>query len=193
VRGSLVAASLVAGVAGSVLASAAGAASEMSLLIRPGQAIGKIRLSMTEAELRRAMGRPRVAIRRDAGFGRGTVEYEFGFGDYGVRLFGAPGRLRVVRVSTLLRRERTSKGIGPGSLERNLIRAYPDLRCPRLATTVAAGTTYVTADERTCTLFAGSGRRTVFVTGVWRSATLISLRDWARRARVLEVSVGAST
>jgi hypothetical protein len=170
----------------------ASARTDSAFVIRPGQAIGKIRLAMTEAELRRVMGRPRVAVRRAAGFGRTTVEYEYGFGDYAVRLFGTRGRLTVVRVSTLLRRERTPRGIGPGSLERRLIRAYPRLRCQRLDTTVAAGTTYVRTDERTCTLFAASGRRTVFLTGVRRSGFLVPLRDWPRVARVIEVSIGAA-
>ena len=172
-------------------AAGASAATESTQLIRPSQGIGKVRLGMSDADLRRVLGRPRVAIPRSAGFGRRTVDYEFGYGEYGVRLFGTPGRLRVVRVTTTLRRERTPSGIGPGSSERALLRAYPALRCPRLATLVAHGTVYVTTDERECTLRTPSGRRTVFVSGVGRGALLVRLRDWDRQARVLEVAVAA--
>ncbi len=71
--GSLLAAGLLAGVAGSSVAGssvagAARAAPHSTLLIRPAQSIGKIRLAMTDAQLRRVMGRPRVVIRRAAGF-----------------------------------------------------------------------------------------------------------------------------
>jgi hypothetical protein len=111
---------LLALLVAALAAARASAAPESASLIRPAQGIGKIRLGMTDAELRRAMGRPRVSIGRTAGFGRRTVDYEFGFGEYAARLFGSPGRLRVVRVTTTLRRERTAKGIGPGSSERAL-------------------------------------------------------------------------
>ena len=178
-------------VAAGTVAGATAAPSSV-MLIRPAQGIGKIRLGMTETELRRAMGRPRVLIRRAASFGIRTVDYEYGYGDYQVRLFGAPDRLRVVRVNTPLSRERTAKGIGPNSLERDLLRAYPAIRCQRLPTTVAVGTTYVAIDERTCTLFGASGRRTTFISGWRRRTTLVPLRDWPRRARVLEVGVAAA-
>ena len=121
--------------------------------------------------------------------GTRTVDYEFGSGSYAVQVLGAPGRFPVVRVHTPLRRERTPRGIGPGSLERKLLRAYPATRCERLATLVASGTTWVTVDERTCTLFAPSGRRTTFVTGVPRNVTFVALRDWSSRARVLEIGI----
>ena len=179
----------VAAVFAAVAAAGASAAPDAELLIRPAIGVGKLRLGMTEREVRRAMGAPRVVLRRAAGFGRQTVEYEYGFGDYGVRLFGPPSRLRVVQVTTVLRRERTARGIGPGALERRLLRAYPGLRCQRLPTIRAAGTTYVTADERSCTLFTPSGRRTTFVSGVPRNATFVLARDWVRQARVLEVRV----
>lgn len=175
---------------GAALVSSAGASREENLRIRLAQGIGKIRLGMTEPALRRAMGRPQTVTRRSAGFGRQTIEYEYAYGGYRARLYGSPGRLRVVRASTVLRRERTPQGVGPGTLEQRLRRTYPRLRCQRLPTVVAAGAPYVTVDERTCMLFTASGRRTAFVTGVPRNATFVLVRDWNRLARVLEVSVG---
>lgn len=184
---------VVAAVVGSVLAcSSAAAAPSAALVIRPGVGIAKVRLGMTEAQVRRAMGRPRLVYTRPAAFGLRSVELEYGLANYTVRLFGRPGRLRAVRVTTTLLRERTPTGVGVGSLERSLLRAYRTLRCEPLETERHGSIRIVFTIQRDCTLFAPSGRRTIFTTDVReRMFEVITPAMWARRARVIQVSVAA--
>ena len=95
------------------------AARDSSAVIRPGRSIGKFALGMTEQQLRRVAGRPTYVVQPRRGqFARRTVEWQYGAGgDYIVQLAGSPGRMRVNFVSTMLRRERTPRGVGPGTLE----------------------------------------------------------------------------
>lgn len=180
-----------AGLAGAMLGTpSAAAAPAASLVIRPGIGIGKLRLGMTEAQVRRAMGKPQFVVTRRASFGLRSLEYQYGFAEYTVRLFGRPGRLRAVRVGTTLLRERTPQRMGVGSSERAVRRAYPGLRCEPLQTERFGNTRVVRTVQRECTLFAGSGRRTIFTTDVQeRMFEVITPAVWARRAKVIEVSV----
>jgi hypothetical protein len=183
---------LLAGAAAAFAAAGAHARTDANVLIRPAQGIGKIRLGMTEAQVRRTMGRPRAVIRQPGGFGLGAVELEYGLAAYTVRLVGRRGQARVVRVGTTLVRERTRAGVGVGSLERRVLRAYPRLRCESLRTYAISGVTYSGRSMRDCVLFAPSGRRTTFTSGVRVNSTIgesLTLRDWNQRARVIEVSV----
>ncbi len=176
-----------------VLASApAGAAPTTQTLIRPAVGIGKLRLGMTEAQVRRAMGRPTFVARRRGAFGLQTVEFQYGFAEYTVRLRGRAGRLRAVRVGTTLVRERTPQGVGAGSLERRVLRTYRSVRCQPLRTVRSGSMTYVATIQRECTVFAPSGRRTIFTTDVQeRMFEVITPAAWANRASVIEVSVAA--
>jgi hypothetical protein len=170
------------------------ARSGADLRIDPGRSIGKVRLGMTEAEVRRAMGKPRFVVRRPAAFGLQALEYQYGLAAYTVRLLGRTGRLRAVRVGTTLVRERTPRGVGAGSLERTVLRVYPSTRCQPLRTYRSGTVTLVATIQRECTLFAPSGRRTVFTTDVYeRPYEVVTPRIWARRARVIEVSVATAT
>lgn len=178
----------------SVGVTAANAGPEASTVIRPAVGIGKLRLGMTEARVRQTMGRPRFVVTRRAAFGFRSVEYQYGLAEYTVRLFGRAGRLRAVRVGTTLVRERTPQGVGVGSLERAVLRAYRSTRCQPLRTVRSGSATIVTTVQRECTLFAPSGRRTIFTTDVQeRMFEVITPRMWASRARVIEVSVAAPT
>ena len=183
---------LVSVALGAVVTLEATAGSEASRVIRPGQAIGKLRLGMTPADARRAMGPPSAVVRRPAGFGLLSIEYQWRLAAYTVRFVGARGRLRAVRATTVLRRERTPKGIGPGSLERDLRRAYPQVRCSPLRITITASIRYVSNSGRECTLRTASGRRTIF-----RTSVSVLTRDrltpakFLRRARIDEVVVGS--
>jgi hypothetical protein len=181
---------LVAAVAAMATGSA-GAAPERTELIRPALGIGKLRLGMTEAQVRRAMGRPRFVVTRPATFGLRSIEYQYGLAEYTVRLFGRRGRLRAVRVGTTLFRERTRTGLGVGTTERRILRDYPGVRCQPLRTQRYGSFTAVITIPRDCTLSAPSGRRTIFTTNVHLkdSWELITPRTWASRARVIEVSV----
>jgi hypothetical protein len=179
--------------AGCLLAvSPAAGAPARETVIRPAVGIGKLRLGMTEAQVRRTMGRPRFVVTRRAAFGFRSVEYQYGLAEYTVRLFGRAGRLRAVRVGTTLFRERTPQGVGIGSLERTVLRTYRSTRCQPLRTMRSGSATIVTTVQRECTLFAPSGRRTIFTTDVQeRMFEIITPRMWDSRARVIEVSVAA--
>jgi hypothetical protein len=167
----------------------AGAAPERTALIRPGQGIGKLRLGMTPAEARRALGEPRVVVRRRAAFGFTAVEWEFGYAEYRVRFFGRAGRLRATRVGTTLVRERTPRRVGVGTRERTLRRVYRGLSCERLETR-GAGPAFLPANvDRDCTLLSPSGRRTIFTTSPGSLGPYLRPVEWEARARVVEVAV----
>ena len=132
-------------------------ASQATALIRPGVGIGKVRLGMTQAQVRRALGRHTVVNVRERRFGLTYLELAYDYSAYTVGFFGAPGKLRVVSVATSLRRERTRSGLGPGTSLRSLRRALRGEQCRlrRVATFVGRHTE--------CTVSARSGARTTFV------------------------------
>jgi hypothetical protein len=171
------------------------AAGESNLVIRTGRAIGKFELGMTQQRLLQVAGRPRYVVQRGSSFGQRTVEYQYGFGaEFIAILFGRPGRMRVVEVSTTVRRERTPRGIGTGSRESALRRAYPSIRCETLTPPPPPGipprnTPYVVHD-RDCTLFSGRGARTVFKTAV-PDKRGVTAAQYLRRAVVVEVLVSS--
>jgi hypothetical protein len=187
--------SLLLALGAAAVAFSAAAAPSADTLIRPGQAIGKARLGMSEAQVRRALGRPFAVIRRRVGFGNLAVEYQYADGNLFVHLRGRAGALRVVRVVTLQRSERTREGVGVGVRERVLMRAYRGrLRCARLPTETRRGITYVVG-SRTCTLSAGAAR-TVFrvdgrVESTWDTTRWSRLSEWPRNARIVDVTVEA--
>jgi hypothetical protein len=178
-------------------AASAAAAPTSDALIRPGKSIGKARLGMAEADVRRALGRPLAVVRKQLGFGRQEVEYQFADGHLFVHLRGPRSALRVVRVATLQRSERTAAGIGVGSRERALLRAYRGkLRCSKLETARHGGVLFVVAD-RTCALAAGAAR-TVFridgrVESTWDTRRWSRLEEWPQNARIVEVTVEVRT
>jgi hypothetical protein len=95
----VVVSSLLLGAA--VTAAPTASAPSSTRLIRLGVGIGKIRLGMTYAEVRRALGRPQLVNRRqDRGFGNRYIEYLWNYDEWRVGLLGPRGRERVVRVST---------------------------------------------------------------------------------------------
>jgi len=112
-----------------VAAAPAAGTGSSSGVIRPGVGIGKVRLGMTLAQVRKAMGRPMYARGTSAGFGRLLIEYSYWMDGYTVFLLRSGKRTRVVSVQTTLRAERTPAGLGVGSTESQLRRAYRDLRC----------------------------------------------------------------
>lgn len=185
--------SLLLTLAAVVATASAAAAPTSDALIRPGKSIGKARLGMTEVALRRALGRPYAVVRKPVGFGRQEAEYQYADGYLFVYLRGPRSAPRVVRIVTFQRSERTASGVGVGSRERGLLRAYRGkVRCSKLETERSAGTVYVVAD-RTCTL-AGGGARTVFrisgrVESTWDTTRWSRLEEWAKNARIVEVGV----
>jgi hypothetical protein len=106
-----------------LIASTATAAPSRDTLLRPGVGVGKVRLDMTFAQVRSALGKPvRIVRRHRVGFREEYVEYAWGISPHwAVGFYGRAEHLRVVLVETT-RRERTRSGVGIGSTERALRR-----------------------------------------------------------------------
>lgn len=127
--------------------------------IRPGVGIGPIRLGMTEQQVRRALGRPDNVQRARAGRIY-VVSLNFYLrGDYRVTLRGPRGAVRVSLVGTVSRDEKTPNGLGIGSSERDLRRAYPTLRCKDVRGSAGG------VIRRECRVGALTRRHIVFVIG----------------------------
>jgi hypothetical protein len=99
-------------------AASASALPARDAFIHPGVGIGEVRIGMTLAEVRRALGQPEAVMRRRRfGFGHYT-EYAWAGTDWIVAVIGRGDRARVVSVATGLRRERTrTRKVGVGSTE----------------------------------------------------------------------------
>jgi hypothetical protein len=174
--------------------AAGGTAGASSQLIRHGVGIGAVRLGMTEAEVRAALGRPTALVRSRTAFGGTRLELQFDEAAYAVVLRRRAGGLRVVAVSTILSRERTREGLGVGSPEARVRRAYgARLRCEPLRTKPfdsASDARVLVSKERNCTLTTPGATQTVFRSVVkgrfpWSRLTP---DDWPR-ARVYVVTV----
>jgi hypothetical protein len=128
--------SAVAAVAIAVAGSAAGA-NQRDALVRPGISIGKVRLGMTFAQVRSGLGRPMFVNRRvRLDFGRVYVEYAWAYSEWLVGFQSEGGVLRVVRISTTSRKERTRDGIGVGTRVRAIVRRYPNAQCRTHSATI---------------------------------------------------------
>jgi hypothetical protein len=139
--------------AASILAVAsAGATPSRDALIRPGVGIGMVRVGMTFAQVRQALGRPQLVLKlRRFPFGSRYAEYAWGGGtDWIVAVLGSGDRARVVMVATGLRRERTRSRVGVGSTDLAIRRTLGG-RCDAKASYAP----YVYKDKITCFL----GRR----------------------------------
>jgi hypothetical protein len=130
------------GVAALVIAAAgsAGAAGERDARIRPSVGIGKVRLGMTLAQVRRVLGPPQLLNRRvKVGFGGEHRECVWNWFEWTVAFRGTAGRFRAVRVVTSLQRHRY-RGVGVGSRVRTVARVFPRATCR----VVHAGGTHIT-------------------------------------------------
>jgi hypothetical protein len=127
--------------------------------IRHGAGIGKLRLGMSYAEVRRILGGPQTVDRREElARGRRYIEFSWDFGWWTVGFMGRPGKLRVVTIQTLSRRERTVEGLGVGSLERRLKRTLR-VRCLAVAERIRPDWSF----EARCAYSSHRGRETVFL------------------------------
>jgi len=117
-------------VAGSLLAcagaNAAGGSAGRDALVRPGVAIGKLRLGMSLSQVQRVIGRHTlVNVKDELGFKRHYVELDWNYGVWTVGFVGREGDYRVVKIATTTRRERTAKGNAVGSRARRLVAEFP--------------------------------------------------------------------
>ena len=141
------------------------AAPERTALIVPGEQIGKVRLGMSLAQVRRVLGRPTVVNRQlRTGFGR-YVEYDWGWGNWTVGFSGTGSTLRVSLLATGLKREMTRERIGVGVAERRVVSAYRTrgLRCPKVV--VERGQPPFPHEYTVCRLVTPNGATTYFRDG----------------------------
>ncbi len=117
---------LAAVLVATLAAAPAQSAPESSLVIVPGKQIGKVRIGMTFAQVKAALGKPTVVNRRQrTGFTR-YVEYDWGWGRWTVGFSGRGANLRVSLIGTTLRRERTRDGVGVGTSAQRMRSALRD-------------------------------------------------------------------
>jgi hypothetical protein len=102
---------------GTLTASGAGATSAPVILVEPGASIGKVRLGMTIAQARRAVGRAFVLddVDRVPNDTLRLLQYRTRDERWTVAFFGSPGLERVARVVSSAPRTRTKSGIGVGT------------------------------------------------------------------------------
>lgn len=127
--------------------------------IRLGDGIGPIRLGMTEAQVRRALGRPDNVRRARAGRIHIVSLNYYLRGEYRVTLRGPRGGVRVSLVGTISRQQRTPGGLGIGSSETRLRDTYPNLRCKDVRGTGGG------VIRRECRVGSARRRHSVFVIG----------------------------
>lgn len=145
--------------ASALLAAGALASPIQDERIRHGAGIGELRLGMSYAEVRRILGGPQTVDRREQlTRGRRYLEFSWDFGWWTVGFMGRPGRMRVVSIQTLSRRERTVEGLGVGSLERRLRRTLR-VRCLAVAERSRPDWSF----EARCAYASHRGRETVFL------------------------------
>jgi hypothetical protein len=106
-------------------AASAADAPHVQRAIVPGQAIGKVRLGMSLAQVRKVLGRPEAVISRRKGvFGRERVEYSWNFTEWRIMFEVGRGQSEAVSIRSSIRNEKTKEGIGVGTLQQRLERTY---------------------------------------------------------------------
>ena len=144
-------------------AAGASAGPEGDKRIRHGAGIGRVKLGMTYAEVRRILGGPDTVDRRERlSRGRRYLEFSWDYGWWTVGFMGRPGNLRVAAVQTLNVRERTVEGLGVGSRERSVRRTLR-VRCAEVSERPAVRNVF--PFERRCAYASHRGRETAFVLG----------------------------
>lgn len=122
--------------------------------IVPGQSIGKVKLGMSVAQVKKALGAPEAVISREKGpFGRVRIEYAWDFTQWRITFEVFRGRSEAVSIRSSIRTERTKEGIGYGTLASRVEKAY-GIKCePTITVGVALG----------CVLVSSGARRTFFI------------------------------
>jgi hypothetical protein len=175
-----------------LLVASAAAAPQRDMVIRPGVGIGKVRLGMSQKQVRAAWGKPQAVSTRRERRARLT-ELQYDFAAYFVTLIGPRGSERVIRVGTTLAKERMANGLGVGSPELRLQRALGGgLRCDRLDVFHQPRNPYplIQTNRRECRLGERGEPQTVFVSKMRVPSFLPE--DWSKTAHVFEVVIRAA-
>jgi opacity protein-like surface antigen len=97
-----------------VAVAAPASATEMTIV--PGVGIGKVRLGMTLAQVKKVLGQPQtVNARKQLSGHRGYIEYGWNFSSFWVGFVNTKGVLHAALVGTVLRGEKTASGVGVGT------------------------------------------------------------------------------
>jgi hypothetical protein len=174
-----VAAKLLALAMLAALALAAPASADQEL-VRHRLAIGKVRLGMSVAEVRRLLGAPRSTTREQRGRNI-YVESDWDYGWWTVGFAKPPGgTFRAVMVGTVQRAQRTPERLGPGATRRQISERLPATTCRSVQP--VGGSQLNEVGE--C-VYGGRGRRqTVFVFNLTFTGW-----HWSPLARIVEVQV----
>jgi hypothetical protein len=106
-------------------AAAALDAPDVERRIVPGQSIGKVRLGMTLAQVKRGLGPPEsVIVREQRPFGGEWIEYSWNLTEWRIGFAIDDGVQRVTSIRSRARTERTREGIGPGVAGARVPRTY---------------------------------------------------------------------
>lgn len=123
------------------LTQAGSATPDRTGVIRMSKGIGKVQLGMTLPQVRRAFGSRHAVVYRRDDFGTRGRYVELGWElpgrtawdpviwQIGFRSTSRKGPLRVTRVATTARSQRTPQRLGVGSRARDIKKAYPDATC----------------------------------------------------------------
>jgi hypothetical protein len=179
-----------------VAATGAGIAGAVEPSIKPGVGIAVVRLGITEAQLRVALGRAEASHREPSTFGRVRAVLQYDGATYTVILDGRPGAIRVTAVSTTLARHRSPEGFGVGTPERTLKARFASrIRCAPLSTVPSSEGPFVAADQRwrRCVVAGPRATQVVWFTNLPQELTnqlpFVRVTEWNRTARVVEVVV----
>jgi hypothetical protein len=158
----IVLAAVVMAIAGMLV----GGASAIELTIYPGVGIGKVKLGMTATQVKKALGENYLLNSKTNVSGKHYVEYGWDYSGWTATFVQQGRSLRVVQVGTSVWKQKTVKGIGPGSSWRALVRAYPNGVCAQHNVRTAKVEYLVQHPSGTQTLYVVP--QPTEPTGVWR-------------------------
>jgi hypothetical protein len=151
-------------------------ASAVESTIYPGVGIGHLKLGMTRAQAERALGKEHIVNARAGEY----VELGWNFSSWTVGF----KRGRAVQISTAVTRQRTTKGIGPGTAWLKLVHTYPGGSCTHARSLGSSGwppqvVEYLVTSK--------GGTQTVYILHPWPPSSFYG--PSATTARVSEVYV----
>ena len=130
-------------------------ASAVDSTIYPGVGIGKIKLGMDAAQVKKILGRDYLVNGSQNVRGRRYTEWGWDYSRWTVTFEQRGRKLRAVEVATVIPAQRTPKRVGPGSSWRQLVTAYPDGVCVYNHDHGGARADYLLANK--------SGSQTIFI------------------------------
>jgi hypothetical protein len=149
----------VAGVVVTVVLATAGGASATESTIYPGVGIGKVKLGMTQAQVKHVLGSGAIVNGRETISGAPYVELGWNFSEWSVGFVRRGSTYRAVHVTTEQRAQRTTTGIGPGTFWLKLVKAYPGGVCTFNFTGRSGALEYLVPHK--------GGTQTIFLLHAW--------------------------